>query len=150
MLVSGCTFDRAVLARASLVDGRYAQCSFDEAKMVDIKISGSKFRGCSFRDVDFTRHAPLKKLSRADGSEFEHCDFRGADFTGLRISSCAFMDCKFGGAKGQPELGDGIAVRGADLSLLGDGSEVAEGDAFLERWTQDALRVCLVDERRHE
>lgn len=132
--VSGCTFDEAALARASLVDGKYAQCSFRKAAMVDIKIANSRFRQCSFQEADFSRHAPLSKLGRADGSIFERCDFRGADFTGLRIDDCTFVDCKFGGAKGRPELGDGIEVRGADLSIHGDGSVLVEGDAFLAQW----------------
>ncbi|HSJ64426.1 MAG TPA: pentapeptide repeat-containing protein, partial [Gemmatimonadaceae bacterium] len=61
-------------------------------------------------------------------------DLRGANFEGRRLRDTSFINCKFAGVRGKPEIQGNYTVERADFSPAGDGSDVRGADAVHAIW----------------
>jgi uncharacterized protein YjbI with pentapeptide repeats len=134
----GCNLHDIDATRILIANTDVKRCDFD-ATLVDASLEGSRFESCAFRNSLISRKSSLGRLGRAVGCTFYACDFRHVDFTHFQISECRFNRCLFHGARGVPELGNGVVVRDGDVSAAGDGSRILEAKEFLQRWQEDSL-----------
>jgi hypothetical protein len=55
-------------------------------------------------------------LATTSGAAFRRCDFRGTHFDGRRLNNTTFVDCKFEGMHGAPEIVGSYRIQGGDTS----------------------------------
>ncbi len=137
--LTGCDLGGASAARLLFKGASVGECNFQGALLLDAETKGTRFTDCNFRNSTIARKIGGPNLGTTSQSRFENCDFRGTDFTGRKIDRTTFVSCLFHGAVGAPELGEDVTVLGADLSADGDGSDIVDPMAFLERWKSEAL-----------
>lgn len=83
------------------VDGEFTDCDFGQCKLTGATLRGS-FRGCSFEQANL-------RSASATGVVFEDCSFAEADLTSAHLLQCAFIRCRWDGARfGQGSLGRSV------------------------------------------
>ncbi|MBL0214091.1 MAG: pentapeptide repeat-containing protein [Myxococcales bacterium] len=167
-LIENCGFRGATLASSHFEDARIrggdwlgawletsiwrrakvSDVSFVAATLIDSRFDEATFVDCDFSRADLSRTRLSWDYARCPGTRFVRCDFRGANIDGLRFNNTTFDHCRFGGARGKPDLEGPCTLIEPDFSdgpteqpKLRDPDEVLrvwrERDAaYLHHWNQ--------------
>jgi len=129
-VIVGQSFAGHTLAGAIVERGRFDDVSFGDAVLDD-----AVFTDCDLRGADFAV-IPLGPGGTTARTRFERCDLRGTIWIDRSLASAVFVDCKLQFARGRPRDVDAIEVTRPDLSIAGDGSQIATASEVLDKLWQ--------------
>lgn len=111
-----CDLRAATLNRGAWQRVKMRNCDLREARIGDCRLDDAIVEDCDFRGANFGRIEMGLDLSTTAGAVFRRCDFRGTHFDGRRLNNTTFIDCKFEGMQGAPEIVGSYRIEGGDTS----------------------------------
>jgi uncharacterized protein YjbI with pentapeptide repeats len=131
--IDGATFGEADFDRSQWHGAKIVRARFDGAEFGNAELDGATFVRCDFRRANFAPTSPRPNPTTR-GTRFEDCDLRGTRWEGRDLSGAEFIRCKLDGILGRPAAADDIEIEDPDLSLEGDGSDIASAEEVLAIW----------------
>ena len=91
-------------------------CDLRKARIGDCRLDGAVVEDCDLGGANFGRIDLGLDLATTTGAVFRRCDFRGTHFDGRRLNNTSFIDCRFEGMHGAPEILGSYRIEGGDMS----------------------------------
>jgi uncharacterized protein YjbI with pentapeptide repeats len=122
VMLEDCDLSRINLQRASLRGANMVRCRAGGSVLADTRLNHAVFTDCDLRGADFSVRRAASILTVV-GARFVRCDLRETNWSGRCLNDVSFIDCKFYGAHGAPQL-ESVTIVHPDLSRDADGTEI--------------------------
>ena len=133
-IIDETTFDEANLDRSTWAAASVTAAGFDNCVFGNAWLDGGRFRGCTFRKADLRLLTEGIRCTTR-GAIFEDCDLRFTRWDGRNLDGTSFVRCKLHGITGIPASLVGVRIEAPDLSVDGDGSDIADADDVIALWS---------------
>lgn len=133
-IIDETTFDGANLDRSTWAGASATAVGFDNCIFGNAWLDGGRFRGCTFRKADLRLLTEGIRCTTR-GAIFEDCDLRFTRWDGRNLDGATFVRCKLFGITGIPASLANVRIEAPDLSLDGDGSDIADAEDVIALWS---------------